>query len=267
MLTNLKNILIFSLLCLLTSTALADEELNYLDTKKYSFGIFGSSSLNIHYVDIERINNLPNCCPKFDWGTGVGFNLGFIYLQPITNKLETYIGLYYNDYNGDLISNETIPISQVSGNGFQNAEIEHVINVDLIYTSINIGISFNIFNKTFIKSGPLISYLVSNSFSQEERLIKPRNSGVFTETGTRKRNQYSGEIDDMRNLLFSWNFSIYHIFSGNARNTVSIVPEIGFNLGFNSVHDKSLWIVNSAYLGVSILFNNLSRQTSSPIMP
>ena len=48
-------------------------------TSTERYGVFGGYSINFHTADFRALPGVPNCCPKFENGTGGGFAIGALY--------------------------------------------------------------------------------------------------------------------------------------------------------------------------------------------
>ena len=76
-----KTVLLF-LFSLLISANLAGQE--YLDKptdNRTAFGVFAGVGLNQHTADFVGVDfpQIPSCCPRFETGSGFGYNFGFLY--------------------------------------------------------------------------------------------------------------------------------------------------------------------------------------------
>jgi len=125
----------FSLLFISVSNAQ-----KYLDKPKdnrQSFGLFLGVGQNIHTADFIGVDfpQVPSCCPRYESGSGFGYNLGLLYDIPLSNNLTlTFRGIYQN-LSGTLSTLEPTVVSDPNGNA-TDGSFEH--SVDGTLTSIGL---------------------------------------------------------------------------------------------------------------------------------
>lgn len=229
-------------------------------TKKYSAGIFGSTSLNSHTTDFKQLVGIPNCCNGFKSGSAIGLNLSFVYQLPINEQLELDIRPTLLNLNGDLISTQQIPIDDD-----ENAVTEHLISTEISSIGLDVGLNYYFLEKIHLKSSLSYSYIYSGRYNQEERLIKPSNYGTF-ENGLRIRNEQEGEIPELNSSFYSINLGIGYTLELNKKGSYLLIPEFGIRFGLNDINSQS-WKVNQITIGVALLYNKSSKGLNNPIIP
>src|ERR1035437_470203 len=50
-----------------------------IDTSKSTFGLFGDAAWNMHRANFQTLPDIPNCCPLFENGSGLGGSFGAFY--------------------------------------------------------------------------------------------------------------------------------------------------------------------------------------------
>lgn len=245
----------------------AQESTNYLDVKKYAIGIYGATGLNSHSVDFSKLLGTPNCCSGFETGSGIGLNIGMIFQYPITKSFELDFRASILDLGADLISTQQIPISDLdNSNSTDIAETEHLIATNISSFGLNVGVNYYPIQYLYLHGGAFVGLLLNGDFEQEERLTRPSNRGVFKDTGTRKRNEISGEIPELNGLSTFLNFGVGYSLLLNERGTFLLVPEVSINIGMNNINSQQ-WKVNQITFGLALMFNSLSREYDNPINP
>lgn len=246
---------------------LAQNSMEYLDIKQYAIGIFGATGLNSHSPDFAKLLGTPNCCSGFESGSGIGLNIGMIFQYPISRKFELDLRASVLDLGADLISTQQIPISNLdNSNSGDIAETEHLISASISSFGLNAGVNYFPIEYLYIHGGGFLGYVVNGKFEQVERLTKPSNRGVFKDTGTRKRNELSGDIPELNSLSSFLNLGVGYSLLLNERGTFLLVPEISFNLGLNNINSQP-WKVNQLTFGLALMYNSLSREYDNPINP
>ncbi len=256
----MKTITLYIILLFSTLLLQSEEDTDYLVTKKYSVGIFGSTSLNSHTTDFKQLVGIPNCCNGFKSGSAIGLNLSIVYQLPINEQLELDIRPTLLNLNGDLISTQQIPIDDD-----ENAITEHLISTEISSIGLDVGLNYYFLEKIHLKSSLSYSYIYSGRYNQEERLIKPSNFGTF-ENGLRIRNEQDGEIPELNSSFYSINLGIGYNLELNRKGSYLLIPEFGIRFGLNDINSQS-WKVNQITIGVALLYNKSSKGLNNPIIP
>lgn len=260
LLGHLRLIISHIIIFLLTSSLFADENTDYLETKKYSLGIFGATTFNSHKTDFKQLVGIPNCCNGFKSGNALGLNLGVVYQYPISEILELDVRGVLLNLSGDLISTQELEIDDS-----QPAVTEHLISTNISSAGLDIGLNYYFVERVHIKSSFSYSYLYSGTYEQEERLLEPQNYGTF-ENGLRVRNERDGDIPELNDSFYSANFGIGYSLELNNRGSYLLIPEFGIRFGLANINSQS-WMVNQITFGVSLLFNKSTKGYSNPITP
>ena len=260
LLEYLRLIILHIIIFLLTSSLYANENTDYLETKKYSIGIFGATTFNSHKTDFEQLVGIPNCCNGFKSGNAIGLNLGVVYQYPISEVLELDIRGSLLNLSGDLISTQEILIDDT-----QPAVTEHLISTNVSSVGLDLGINYYFIERIHFKSSFSYSYLYSGTYEQEERLLEPLNYGTF-ENGLRVRNERDGDIPELNSSFYSANIGIGYSLELNNKGSYLLIPEFGIRFGLANINSQS-WMVNQITFGVSLLFNKSSKGLNNPITP
>jgi len=256
----LRLILLHIILLFVVSSLFTKENTDYLETKKYSLGIYGATTFNSHQTDFKQLVGIPNCCNGFKSGNALGLNPGLVYQHPLTKTLELDFRTSLLNLSGDLISTQEILIDDN-----QTAVTEHLISSDIRSVGLDIGLNYYLFDRFHLKSSFNYSFIYSGTYEQEERLIRPTSFGTF-ENGLRVRNEIDGNIPELNNSYYSGNIGVGYSLELNEKGTYLLVPEFGIRFGLGNINSQS-WVVNQITFGVSLLYNKSTKGFSNPITP
>lgn len=76
------------------------------DSINNNYGIKGGINLNAHVADFYKLKGIPNCCPRFELGSGIGFNAGLIYEYKFANHFWLSVRLSVVTLGGELNKQE-----------------------------------------------------------------------------------------------------------------------------------------------------------------
>lgn len=212
---------------------------------------------NSHSADFNKLEGYPNCCPRFTDGSGSGVGVGLLLEYPLNNWLRITGRFGITGLSGDLAKTEKIGNTEIRrADGFTNGEIadavsEYSIKSNIQMITIEPGVSYYPINNLSLSTGLRFGFLNNSSFDQSEKLITPNNI-VFTETGTRARNEAANQDIPNTNTLQ------LHTFLGLGYDipvfsSGSITPELRYYLALNNLSDVD-WRVNQLHAGVAVKF-------------
>ena len=67
-----------------------------------TIGIYGGYNHNINLANFQKIPDVPNCCPKFEYGYGSGFNLGILFEHKLSNSMVFSSRIEHNNFDAIL---------------------------------------------------------------------------------------------------------------------------------------------------------------------
>ncbi|HLP29592.1 MAG TPA: OmpA family protein [Candidatus Didemnitutus sp.] len=218
---------------------------------KPRIGIFGDVSYDIFGASFSRLPDVPNCCPEFTGGSGIGFFGGIIYVAPIDPTWLLDLRMHYGMYAVDMTASQTLPT--VLGDGTTtNAEIQHDLNGSFTQISVEPMIGYRLTPDLSLRAGIMAGYRVTATYEQSETLVQPTNATF--ETGRRTRNAVNGDIEGVNALALGLTIGASNDLPLNADRTMFLSPEVLFTLSpFDIVKDVS-WKVQHIRAGLALTF-------------
>ncbi len=163
------------------------------------FGIFGGINLNSHSADFGKLKNIPNCCPKFESGSGNGFHAGILYERSISNSFWLGAKLGIITLDGELSKDE--PTTILLETGPANGKFTHYLTGRFLNFGFEPAIIYNPFGELLFYAGARLGFNLSKNYEQIEKITEPLGAGTFidslgNDTFKRTRNEFAGEIPD-----------------------------------------------------------------------
>ena len=220
---------------------------------RHRFGLFFNYKMNDHVSNFQKFEGVPNCCPKFEKGTGTGYSIGLSWELPLPYYLRLGLKGGYSILDGSLTSLEATKVRVDSS--AVDGQFEHVINAKISDFGIEPFISFNPFGGFEVFFGGHAGFLNKMTFEQYERITKPENRGVFIETNKRIRNQRAGEVPNAKEIYGSLFAGMNYHFPLNRDNSVFLAPEISYMVGQTDFVKDLKWTVNSMQFGLALKYS------------
>jgi outer membrane protein OmpA-like peptidoglycan-associated protein len=195
---------------------------------------------------------VPNCCPQFETGEGSGYSFGLNYQFPLPFRLSAGLGLGYYVWNADLIAYETKPVR--IDNRIEQASIKHTLESELSDIGFTPYLSYNITGGLNIFAGGHIGYIVLSQFRQYETLVEPEQ-GFFHDTGTRIRNDTSGNIPEIETVYSSLFFGVQYDIRLGAKSHWLISPTLTYNWGRSNIIKNYDWRANALMFGLQLKYS------------
>jgi len=215
-----------------------------------------SGNANLYSAHFKELPGISNCCTEFNNGNGIGygFNLGMGYdlkKKFLFSKVRLDAVLDFNDLSGRF-SEKAFFGNIIIGNEYVRGISEHRIDAALNILSLEEGISFLPFEDLpfSLRFGFKSGIFINNTYHQKELLVDPPK--VNFETGSRGRNETSGNIPEISKAMFALTALIKY----DAYTTGNFVfsPEIKFEYGLNYVVAPILWKVNNVKFGIDVAY-------------
>jgi len=223
-------------------------------------GLFGMYGFNQHSTSFSNLPNIPNCCPEFQNGSGNGLNLGLSYERKLHPKwwIGARVGLFQLD--GTLSEIEGTPV--VYNGQIYDGKFEHSIQSKINLLAIEPHISYNAFSDFFINFGFRTGMNISDSYSQKEQIVDPKNAGTFLDengnnTFSRIRNKFSGSIPNSASLQYGIIGGINYELSINSNRTLILAPEVQFYYSLSDIINNIDWRANSISAGLALKYRIL----------
>ncbi len=236
-------------ICVFSSTG--QSNLNELRTR---FGGYLDLNINLYSEHFTSLPGVPNCCPLFTSGNGIGFAIGGLFEEPVYNNLLFSVRAGYNSIGGILKQNEPTTVI-LPNDQLAQGEFEHSINASFSTVSVEPLLGYRVFNSFMIYAGFDAGILMQKGFSQKEQIIQPADEGVFPDTRTRTRNDTSGTINNATSLLASIKLGVSYELPLNRSGTLLAAPEAFYSLGLTNIVSGLQWKVNTLSLGVAIKYS------------
>jgi outer membrane protein OmpA-like peptidoglycan-associated protein len=243
-------ILISIFCCILNNDIYAqDGLLNSTSNTRNQYGIFTHFNYNNHFVDFSKFEGYPLCCTNFDYGLGLGLNIGLLADFPISSlpfDLQFRIG--YNQLSGKFeeIEPKVFGINGVPVNG----NITYTINTNIssldfgTYAKREIAKNLNVF------AGIKLGYINQSKFEQKEQI----SHGVFVDTKSNIRNPHTGQIPNFSTILTFLSIgSSYNINLFGSQSWL-LSPELFLDLGLQNLVKDSSWFLLSPKVGISLAY-------------
>lgn len=219
---------------------------------KPRIGAFGNVSYDLYGASFSQLPGVPNCCPEFTGGSGIGFFGGIIYIAPIDATWLLDLRGHYGGYSVDMKATQTLPT--VLGDGTTtNAEIQHDLTGSFAQISIEPLLGYRITPELSLRAGIMAGYRVTATFDQKETLVQPANATF--EGGLRTRNTVSDkDIPNVNAFALGLTIGASYDLPLNTDRTMFLSPELLLTLSpFDIVKDVS-WKVQHIRFGLAVTF-------------
>jgi outer membrane protein OmpA-like peptidoglycan-associated protein len=230
----------------------AQEYLDKAEDNRTAFGLFFGVGTNQHTADFKGVDfpQVPSCCPRFESGSGFGYNFGLLYDLPLSeNWLLQFRGIYQN-LSGTLTTVEPTVVSSPEGHA-TDGSFEHSVEAMFASAGLQPMLGYRITKRFLLSLGFDAAYLLSKDFEQKETLKEP-SFGTFYGTNKRVRNEYSGTLSNPSSFLISAVFSVGYYFPLNKEESFYLVPEINYFYGFTDIASDINWKVNQLTAGIAL---------------
>jgi outer membrane protein OmpA-like peptidoglycan-associated protein len=233
------------------------------DTPNTKIGIFGHYLLSIHSADFSNLPGIPNCCPRFESGSGSGYTFGGLLEVPISNKffLGARVGLQSIGATLKADEGTTIIVDGVARRGTFTHSVESSLS--------NIGIDglfiWNPVKKLYFSTGLRFGMVSTSTFAQEERITTPANGATFLDSNgndsrQRVRNVFSGEIPQANGTYMGMLLGMAYEFPLNKSKSLLISPELFYQIGLTSVASEMNWNANGLRAGLALKYEFTSSK-------
>src|SRR5260221_4386155 len=99
------------------------------DTSKGTFGLVLDGAWNLHQANFQNLPDVPNCCPQFQSGSGLGGEFGLFYDYDAFGSGHLGVRAGMSFLSGTLKADEPMTIA-INGSAVQGT-IEHSIGAHL----------------------------------------------------------------------------------------------------------------------------------------
>ncbi len=225
------------------------------------YGIYGNLGLVSHSADFRAFPGVPNCCPKFQSGSGTGMSFGVLYDLPIASAWWLSLRVGYQDYSAKLTTREP----ELFSGGIQG-EFEHRVTTTLSSLGLETMMHFAPVRNLRIGAGLRVASVLSKEYSQVEVIVAPADQGVFS-NGKSTRNDTSGTIPNANALAMNLLAGVSYELPLNATSTFFLVPEIQYSLGMLPIISDYDWQANALHLGIAFKYAPKPSAPAPPSIP
>lgn len=222
------------------------------DEVRPRFGITIQPAINIHSADFTALPGVPNCCPQFTGGEGFGIGFGLLAEFPISKRWWIGGRGMFATQGATLTSNES---TNVLIDGMQRiGTFEHSLATGLSAVAFEPIVIFNPVGRFRILAGGRAGFFLSGTYDQKETILEP-NLGVFTDTRTRSRNEYSGDIPQLQSFQAGLLFGIAQELPLNHKRTLYLQPEVIFSIALTPVAGGvPSWSAHALRFGLAVKY-------------
>lgn len=234
-------------------------ESSFAQMERKPWVFFGGAldlGLNIHWADFNKLQDVPNCCPKFHTTTGIGWNTSILFQREIGNDWELQFRLGLNNESNNFKENEFIgntPVKYVTDPNqivLVPVYVNHFLIPKLYGVYLEPFVLYNLVDRLWFGFGLNFTNFILSKVDQKEEILSPDNI-VFID-GSRIRNEYNDlEIPSAKKFLIRPSVGISYdipIFTN-----AFITPEIRFVIPLYNFSNVD-WKVSYVNFGVSTRF-------------
>ncbi len=220
------------------------------------FGAYFSYNFNSHKSDFRKLPAIPNCCPRFTEGEGRGYSVGLFYEYALPMKLSLSLRGGFNNLAGVFTEYEQTKVK--IDNQVADGEFKHYINTKIADISLEPVLNYRVFAGLSLHIGLHLGVIVQKDFAQYEEITQPANRGVFTDTETRRRNTYSGQIDSVATVFTGFLAGVSYRLPLTSSGSLWLVPEVFYLFGESDILEDYEWKANALKLGLSLKYTDVS---------
>lgn len=219
-----------------------------------AWGVFGAVNYNLHRADFRALPGVPSCCPLFENGNGIAGSAGVLYETPLSPgmALQLRAGLFAG--NAALTARQYEPViidGRETGGVF-----EHTVEARFFSVAFEPLVRIRLAGELSLLAGGHAGFVPGGSYSQKEEIVEPVDRGVFTDTGTRRRNENSGSLPDASPFEAALVAGVGYALPLNRTGTLHLVPEVMYTFGLTDVVRGLSWQVNTLRAGVSVVLTH-----------
>jgi outer membrane protein OmpA-like peptidoglycan-associated protein len=208
----------------------------------------------MHSADFQTLPGIESCCPRYETGSGIGYNIGLMYAFPLSVdwELAFRVGLY--DLSAKLTKTEDVWLAGPDGFGV-NGQFEHSVDAKLSSIGLSPIVAWKLSKQLRLHGGLRIGYLMTKTMSSKEEIVSP-SYGVFPLENSRVRNVYTDiDIPDASSIEAAVLLGASYDFALNSVNTLFLSPEVFFSYGVTNISNSESWKSNFLSGGLAIKYS------------
>ncbi|MBM2813692.1 MAG: OmpA/MotB domain protein [Ignavibacteria bacterium] len=220
----------------------------FSQTDKY--GVLFDYNMLFHSANFQKLPDVPNCCPKFETGSGSGITLGILYEMPLYKDLSFMLRLVYSNQNGNLTDDELKTIS-VDGNAVLTG-IRHTLNFDFGSILAQPMLNYNLYKFLNLSAGLSFGAMTQQNFKQSEVLV---DRGAFVGKNTNIRNDISGTIKNATSISLQFLVGLNADFPLNKKGSLFLSPEIYYGKNLLPLVKDLTWNYYGFFFGLALKYS------------
>jgi outer membrane protein OmpA-like peptidoglycan-associated protein len=233
-----------------------------------TYGIFGGYNQNIHLANFQKIPDVPNCCPKFEYGYGSGYYFGFLFEQKLNYGFNLAARLELDNFNAVLSDLETTQV--IVNNIPTEGEFDHTIDAVISHYQISLQAGYSVIENFKINAGLFAGIYGQTDYSQAETITKPQNSATFmdsvgNDSGRRIRNEFSGSLKNVTVPSFGALFSLSYDLQLNKNKSMKLSPEVHYQYFVNDIAENLDWKISALKFGLAVKYTPIEHQPKKQI--
>ena len=245
----------------------AEEYLDKASDNRNAYGLFAGFGLNQHTGDFIGVDfpQVPSCCPRYESGTGFGYNFGLLFDLPLSNEFTLQFRGIYKNLSGTLSRDEKTYVSSPDGKTVEG-KFEHTVEGTFSTAGLSTLFGYRFADRFLLSAGVSAGYQLSQEFSQKEVLASP-DYGTFYGTNSRIRNTYSGSLTNPSTLNLGFVIGAGYYLPLNNIESFYLVPEVYYTLGINDFSDNLTWKSNQLSAGLALKWAPRTVKPPKPQSP
>lgn len=228
------------------------------DSLRTRYSVFAGIGFNTHTADFRALPGIPNCCPRFESGSGIGPLMGLRYELPVSPSLLAGIGVDFTVHSAKLTEQE--PVTLISQGTLLNGTFEHTIDASITSFGVSAALGFRVIDQLFLRGGFRAGFPLTKEYAQEERITEPSAAGTFldslgNDSGERTRNVSSGDIPSFGGVLLHALIGAEYDLPLNAEQTLLLAPGVHFGFGLTNLVSGNDWKAHSLQVSLALKYS------------
>lgn len=246
------------ILMVLVSTLTSINRASAEDKNLDKYGFYGGWNLNIHSPDFYNLRSIPNCCPEFKTGFGMGPSAGFLYEYHMKDNYWIGARLGIMSLDGLLKKEETTTVNTLEGS--RPGAFEHRIDGSFFNVGLEPTFIYSPYKNLFLNIGARLGVNLTYTFHQVEEIVKPDGYATFlnedgTDSHSRTRNEFDGDIPDAVPFQMALKAGVSYEMPLSPSGVWSFAPELDYYYNFTELVENKSWTIHTMKLGVAVKYN------------
>ncbi|MBM2815226.1 MAG: OmpA/MotB domain protein [Ignavibacteria bacterium] len=263
--------LIFSIGKIFSQSALIQPQADSLSSQlppKYKLGIYAGGNYNSHNALFQKLPGIPNCCPRFEAGSGIGNNFGLLFEYKLSSDF--WLGSRFGamTFNGELKKDEATTIKL--NNQITTGTFEHKLESKYMNIGFEPALIYMPIDKLLLSVGLRLGKNITSTYKQIETITQPPGIGTFldslgNDSHSRSRNAYSGNLPKAIPYQFGIFAGVSYELPLNKRGSLRLAPEVMYYLPLTELVENTDWKVSSIRAGIALKYYPLPKPPKIPV--